>query len=187
MLAIASIFARGRSFAVIKGICFAVPRKGSRSLIEHFSNLRALLRCIALLAILLLTGCTRPSDSEPPLEIRLYQSWELQPGDTIAGRSVIGGLGDISIALDGNPVYAPFDGRAQRDTRNCVIFSSADVPAYLFRLCGLSDPSLGRLNQGDVIGRGTTLQFAALRKQPNGTWAIVEPSKRMLERTLKKP
>lgn len=170
MLAIASIFARGRE-----------------SLARQLLGVRGALLWCGVLLVMLLTGCTRPSESEPPLEIRLYQSWELQPGDTIAGRSVIGGLGDISIALNDNPIYAPFDGRTQRDTRNCVIFSSPDVPAYLFRLCGLSDPRLGLLSQGDVIGRGTTLQFAALRKQPNGTWAIVEPSKRMLERTLKKP
>jgi hypothetical protein len=60
------------------------------------------------------------------------------------------------------------------------------VPAYLFRLCGLNKPHLGAVSQGDVIGSGKLLLFAALRKQPNGTWAIVEPAKGILERTLKR-
>lgn len=171
MLAIDSIFAKG---------CLLFNR-------QPFAATIVCLCCGVLLTMLLLTGCNPASDPDPPLDIRLYQTWELQPGDTVSGFQVIGGLGDISIALNGNSVYAPFDGRAQRDTRNCVIFSSPDVPAYLFRLCGLSHPKLGSLSQGEVIGQGATLQFATLRKQPNGTWAIVEPSKRMLERTLTKP
>lgn len=131
-------------------------------------------------------GCApAPSDS-PPLNIKLYQAWELQPGDSLGDRRILGGLGDISIALDGNNVYAPFDGRTQLDQRRCLIFSSPDVPAYLFRLCGLKDARPGTVNQGDTIGSGTLLQFATLRKQPNGTWAIVEPAKAILERTLKK-
>lgn len=147
-----------------------------------------LLRSSLFLVLLLLTGgCRGSPNAEPIQEIHLYQTWELQPGDSIAGYQVMGGLGDISIALNGHPVYAPFKGRARRDPRNCVLFSSPDVPAYLFRLCGLNAPRWGVLNQGDVIGKGSTLQFAALRKQANGTWAIVEPSKRMLERTLKQP
>lgn len=137
-----------------------------------------------LLAVLLLPlGCSSPAP-EPPITLKLYQSWELQPGDTIAGRRVLGGLGDISIALEGNNVYAPFRGKTQRDRGNCLIFSSPEVPAYLFRLCGLDNPRFGTVNQGDALGRGRSLQFAALRKQPNGTWAIVEPAKEILERTL---
>lgn len=152
-----------------------------------FAKVRlALLRSRLFLALLLLSvGCNGLPEAEPIQEIHLYQTWELQPGDRIAGYTVMGGLGDISIALNGHAVYAPFNGRARRDPRNCVLFSSSDVPAYLFRLCGLNAPRLGALSQGDVIGKGSTLQFAALRKQANGTWAIVEPTKRMLERTLK--
>jgi hypothetical protein len=141
---------------------------------------------LVLATLLLLAACGAPPTPKPSLDIRLYQKWELQPGDTIAGRLVLGGLGDISIKLDGNNVYAPFDGTTQFDNRRCVIFSSPDVPAYLFRLCGLSDPRLGDLKQGDTIGSGDLLQFAALRKQPNGTWAIVEPARGILERTLAK-
>lgn len=134
--------------------------------------------------LLLITACSDSPTPQPTLDIRLHQNWELQPGDTIANRRVLGGLGDIAIQLDGNPVYAPFDGTTQLDNRRCVIFSSPNVPAYLFRLCGLSNPRLGRLKQREVIGSGELLQFAALRKQPNGTWAIVEPARSILERTL---
>jgi len=136
-------------------------------------------------SLLALVACSAPP-TEPPLDIRLYQQWELQPGDRISDYTVLGGLGDIAIALNGNPAYAPFNGRTQLDTRQCVIFSSPDVPAYLFRLCGLTNPKLGTLNQGEAIGRGDRLQFATLRKQPNGTWAMVEPAKAILERTLRK-
>lgn len=147
----------------------------------------ALLQGGVLVATLLLPlGCTKPPSDESPLIIKLYQSWELQPDDTIADRKVLGGLGDISIALAGNRVYAPFDGRTQLDNRRCLVFSSPDVPAYLFRLCGLNEPRVGDVSQGDAIGSGNLLLFAALRKQPNGTWAIVEPAKAILERTLKK-
>lgn len=147
----------------------------------------ALIRSSLLLTLLLLASCNPISESEPVQEIRLYQDWELQPGDTIGHFQVIGGLGDISIALNDRAIYAPFDGTAKRGARNCVLFSSPDVPAYLFRFCGLASPRFGNLRQGDEIGSGKILQFAALRKQPNGTWAIVEPSKQMLERTLTKP
>ncbi|MBW4692419.1 MAG: hypothetical protein KME27_11705 [Lyngbya sp. HA4199-MV5] len=150
-------------------------------------KVRATLLNVGLLvATLLPIGCTKAPSPESPLNIKLYQSWELQPGDKIADRAVLGGLGDIAIALDGNQVYAPFDGLAQLDNRRCLIFSSPDVPAYLFRLCGLKEPRLGDVKQGEAIGKGDLLLFAALRKQPNGTWAIVEPAKAILERLLKK-
>lgn len=145
-----------------------------------------LLNVSLLLTTLLPVGCAKTPSPESPLNIKLYQSWELQPDDTIADRKVLGGLGDISIALDGNQVYAPFDGRVQLDNRRCLIFSSPDVPAYLFRLCGLKEPRVGEVSQGEAIGKGDLLLFAALRKQANGTWAIVEPAKTILERMLKK-
>ena len=147
----------------------------------------AIARFSLLLITLLLTSCGSSSEHSSPIEIKLYQAWELQPGDVIGEREVVGGLGDISIALNGNNVYAPFDGQTQFDNRHCLIFSSPDVPAYLFRLCGLDNPRLGNVSQGDTIGNGRLLEFAALRKQPNGTWAIVEPAKAILERTLSKP
>jgi len=151
-------------------------------------RLRHVLSAIAPIVVLLsLVGCQSNPKPEPPLQLNLHQKWQLQPGDQVAGYPVLGGLGDISISLNRQAVYAPFTGRTQLDDRNCVIFSSPDVPAYLFRLCGLENPRLGSVSPGDRIGRADTLQFAALRKQPNGTWAIVEPSRQILERTLKQP
>lgn len=132
----------------------------------------------------LLIGCQQPPSAEDTIDVKLYQQWQLQPGDTLRGVAVIGGLGDIGLSLNGKSVYAPFNGTAQRDPRNCLIFSTPDVPAYLFRLCGLNDLHLGARNQGDQLGRASTLHVATLRKQPNGTWAIVEPSKPIIERFL---
>ncbi len=144
-----------------------------------------LLSIVTLVGTLLgLVSCSGTPVADPPLEIKISQTWELQPGDSIQGHTVLGGLGDISVALNGHPVYAPFAGTARRDLRNCLLLSSPDVPAYLFRFCGLSQPRYGAVEQGDSIGTATNLQFAALRKQADGTWAIVEPSKQILERTL---
>ncbi|PZV18125.1 MAG: hypothetical protein DCF22_02405 [Leptolyngbya sp.] len=138
------------------------------------------------LFILALNACDRPSAPTETIHLKLYQNWQLQPGDKIAGYVVVSGLGDISIELNGKSVYAPFDGQAQKDQRNCLIFSSPDVPAYLFRLCGISNPRMGDSHQGDSLGTGAVLHFATLRKQPDGTWAIVEPSKPVMERILTK-
>lgn len=130
-------------------------------------------------------GCTPATRPDPALELQLLQRWQLQPGDTLGGYSILGGLGDISIALKGQSVYAPFDGKTQWDTRKCIIFSSPDVPAYLFRLCGLSQPHLGLIGQGEAIGTADILQFATLRKQADNRWAMVEPSRDIVQRALK--
>ena len=145
--------------------------------------------CLLIVAVLLMlsTGCTTNQPQVKPRAIRISQAWELEPGDIVAGHRVAGGLGDISIELKGDPVYAPFDGQVELNRAGCVLFSSADVPAYLFRLCGLRRPNLGTLRAGEAIGTGDYLQFAALRKQPGGTWTLVEPARNILERTLKKP
>lgn len=159
----------------------SVTRMGATDFVRAIAGMTSL--ALALLSF----GCSRAPSADIAPAIKLYQTWELQPGDTIGDRTVLGGLGDISLDLDGNSVYAPFDGRTQVDKHRCLIFSSPDVPAYLFRLCGLNKPHLGSVSQGTALGSGDLLQFAALRKQPNGTWAIVEPAKAILERTLKKP
>lgn len=134
--------------------------------------------------ILLTAGCAQQPEI-PPRAIQLHQQWILQPGAEVAGFKVSGGLGDISIELEGKTVRAPFDGKVQPNQADCVVYSSAEVPAYLFRLCGLKRPQLGYLQAGDVIGSGQALQFAALRRQPDGSWAIVEPALDLLERTIK--
>ncbi|WP_225886595.1 hypothetical protein [Leptolyngbya sp. PCC 6406] len=120
----------------------------------------------------------------PPREIALHQKWALQPGSEVGGYRVMGGLGDVSIELEGKPVHAPFDGKVQPTDHDCVAFTSPEVPAYLFRLCGLRRPRLGNVQAGDPIGKGAILQFAAMRRQPDGTWALVEPSVGILERTV---
>ena len=135
--------------------------------------------------LLLLAGGCAQQPSVPPRAIQLHQKWALQPGAEVAGFRISGGLGDISIELEGKSVRAPFDGKVQPNRADCVVFSSSEVPAYLFRLCGLKRPQLGDLRAGDVIGSGKALQFAALRRQPDGSWAIVEPAVDLLERTVR--
>jgi hypothetical protein len=142
---------------------------------------------LVLVPLVLSAGCQPQPMTTSAIEVPLYQKWELQPGDTIAGYTVTGGLGDISIVLNGNPVFAPYDGETYADKRGCLYFSTPHVPAYLFRLCGLRSPTVGALHQGQAIGKADILQFAALRKQPDRTWAIVEPDKLLLQRTLKAP
>jgi hypothetical protein len=144
-----------------------------------------------LCLVLILQGCEgKSSESEPARKVNLYQAWAVRPGDEIAGYLVQSGLGDIAIHLRGNSVYMPFDGQVQPDANSetfCVILSSPEVPAYLFRICGLTKPKLGELRQGEVIGSGQTVAFAALRKQTDGTWAMVEPAKDLLAKFLSKP
>ena len=119
-----------------------------------------------------------------PKELKLQQAWELEPGERVADYRIVGGLGDISIALRGGSVRAPFAGEASPHREGCLLFSSPEVPAYLFRYCGMDKMVLGDRPVGASIGRAQSLQFATLRKQPDGSWAIVEPSKDILEKSL---
>lgn len=119
-----------------------------------------------------------------PRTVQISQTWELQPGDEVGGYRVTGGLGDISVDLGGKWVRAPFSGTAYAYTPECLLFSSAEVPAYLFRFCGLKRVRLGDRKAGDALGTGEQVHFAALRKQPDGTWAMIEPAKQVLERSL---
>jgi hypothetical protein len=140
---------------------------------------------LATLVVLLFTpSCTPQPVAEAPIDVQLYQTWELQPGDTVAGYAVMGGLGDLSIALKGNTIYAPYEGRVQPNQQGCVMFSSADVPNYLLRLCGVKNPNFGLRKEGEVIGTADALEFALLNKRPDGLWALVEPSKKILEQML---
>lgn len=143
-------------------------------------------RALLAVALLIATGCTQ-QPAEPPRELTLYQSWELQPGDELAGHQILGGLGDISLALNGDAIYAPFDGKVQPHKPTCVIFSSEELPVYLFRLCGLSSPKFGPRSAGEPIATGNDLRFALLNKQPDGRWAMVEPSKKIIEQMLLPP
>ncbi|HEY9640362.1 MAG TPA: hypothetical protein V6C57_07755 [Coleofasciculaceae cyanobacterium] len=133
------------------------------------------------------TACSLNTAPEPIRQIQIQQNWTMQRGDRIADHQIVAGLGDISIQLDGAAAYAPFAGQVQLTSQDCVLFSSPDVPAYLFRLCGLDHPHFGSVQSGEAIGTGEYLHFAALRKQPDGSWTIVEPAKDILERILKPP
>lgn len=137
---------------------------------------------------LLLVGCTATAKVEPR-NVQIQQAWQLQPGDTVGGHRISAGLGDLSIELKGDWVYAPFDGQVQptEGKGECVMFSSPQIPAYLVRLCGLSRPQLGDVKQGEAIGSAQNLVFATLRRLPDGKWAMVEPSNQLIEQTLRKP
>jgi hypothetical protein len=142
-------------------------------------------KSISLLVLLfILSSCQNP-DTKPIDPPKLHQQWELQAGDRISGYEIISGLGDLSIDLGGRTVYAPFKGKTTIDTQGCVYFETPEVPNYQFRLCGLKQPHLGNVNRGDSIANADTLRFATLRKHPSGKWAIVEPSKQILETLLK--
>ena len=151
----------------------------------NLTNLIALTRIVMPAAIVsfTLSACqTTPKIIKPP---ELHQKWELQAGDRIAGYEVISGLGELSLELQGKAVYAPVRGKSSIDARNCVYFESSEIPNYQFRLCGLQNPHIGALRQGEEIGTVNQLRFAALRQHPSGKWAIVEPSKQILEKILK--
>ncbi|WP_051394507.1 hypothetical protein [Leptolyngbya sp. Heron Island J] len=134
----------------------------------------------------LLSSC-QPQTIPPKRVINIQQQWELEPGDRIADRLVVGSLGDISIQLNRQPLKAPFPGKVEPSTFDqCVIYSTPEVPAYLFRFCGLQRPKFGPVKAGQRIGGGSHVQFATLRRQPDGTWIIVEPSTGILERAISK-
>ncbi|MEO1069312.1 MAG: hypothetical protein AAFW95_09355 [Cyanobacteria bacterium J06638_6] len=141
-----------------------------------------------LFLLLGLAGCGRFT-AATPRQIVLRQSWEIESGDRVAGQLVTGSLGDISVQLRGTRLRAPFVGQVELAAKgfHCIYFSSPEVPAYLFRYCGVRRPQIGPLQAGEVMGRGQNIHFATLRRQPDGAWAIVEPSDRVLERSLNQP
>lgn len=150
---------------------------------SHLPSISFFKRLTPLVA-LCLGACSLSAAEVPSRNIAIHQAWALQPGSEVGGYQVIGSLGDVSIELKGSAVKAPFDGKVQPTPPDCIAFSSPEVPAYLFRLCGLKRPRLGPVKAGEVIGRGEVLQFAAMRRQPDGTWAMVEPAVDVLTRTV---
>ncbi|MDB9526444.1 hypothetical protein PN498_10630 [Oscillatoria sp. CS-180] len=144
---------------------------------------------LKVIGLLLLSGagaCGFTQAQVPPRNIPIHQDWALQPGSEVGDFQVVGSLGDVSIDLEGGKIKAPFDGKVQPADNNCIAFTSPEIPAYLFRLCGVNRPRLGEVEAGEVIGRSDILQFAAMRRQPSGTWAMVEPAVDILERTVGK-
>ena len=119
--------------------------------------------------------------------IQVQQNWALQTGSQVAGYAVSGGLGDITLNLAGATVQMPFDGEVEPSGEGCVLVSGAEFPAYLFRLCGLRRMRLGPQRRYRTIGRADQLVFAALRKQPDGTWVMVEPSVQVIEQFIAGP
>ncbi|MGI8935311.1 MAG: hypothetical protein ACR2FS_14685 [Phormidesmis sp.] len=146
---------------------------------------RKLAQYLPLMAIAVgLSSCATRS-APVPRSITLQQQWALNPGDEIAGNTVAGSLGDISLYLKNAQVTAPFDGKLElSELEDCALYSAPEIPAYLFRLCGLRDIAYGKIKAGKTIGKGKYLSFATLRRQPDGTWIIVEPAKGVLERAL---
>ena len=135
---------------------------------------------------LTLSSCQSPN-LPPQRAINIQQQWELEPGDQIGEHLVVGSLGDISIQLKHQSLRVPFPGKVEPSTiEQCVIYSTPEVPAYLFRFCGLQRPKFGPVKTGQKMGRGKQIQFATLRRQPDGTWIIVEPSTGVLERAISK-
>lgn len=145
------------------------------------------LGAIALLGL----SSLRPAAFSPtpsPRMVEIQQNWPLQTGEAIAGHPILASMGDVSIDLDGAAVYAPYAGETQPSLPDhCIVFQSPEIPAYLLRLCGLRHPRLGNLEAGDRIGRGGIVHLAALRKQPDGTWALVEPAVSLVETVLTPP
>lgn len=172
---------------------FALRKFPAPGVYKKCRNRRRVLGTVPLriaLRIALLFPLASCGLSQPPPAVRsvpIQQTWQMQPGSAIADHRVLAGLGDISIELAGDRVYAPFDGQIQPTAGDCVVFSSPEVPAYLLRLCGLRRPSLGRVQEGQPLGRGEVLHFATLRKQSDGRWALVEPSAALLTRLLRSP
>ena len=132
-----------------------------------------------------LTSCSGQSEPSPKV-ITLKQQWVLNPGDRIAGSLVSGSLGDISLSLEkGTQIRAPFDGTLEpSELEGCDFYSTPEIPAYLFRLCGLSKVPYGEVRAGRSLGKGNHISFATIRKQPDGTWIIVEPARGVLEKAI---
>ena len=141
---------------------------------------------LGLICVFLLQSCQESSFVEPR-NLDIQQNWALKPGHYVARYQISGGLGDISIEVQSRPLFAPFSGLLQPHQTDCAVFSSPEVPAYLLRICGLQHPKWGPLQAGSRMGTGKTVHFAALRKQPTGQWAIVEPASDILERILSDP
>lgn len=137
-----------------------------------------------LIGTVWLSSCAAQSAPEVRT-ITLQQQWAFNPGDEVAGNRVAGSLGDISLNLKEGSIQAPFDGELEpSEIDDCALYSTPEIPAYLFRLCGLRRFDYGERKAGQTLGKGEYLSFATLRRQPDGTWIIVEPARGVLEKAL---
>lgn len=173
---------------MIRSACLLPLREQSRSLWRWLSSRGRLSLGVGAIALSTLLGSCSNSSEPQTRNITLEQQWELNPGDKISGSLVSGSLGDISIVLGkGTQIRAPFDGLVEpTELEGCDFYSTPEIPAYLFRLCGLRQVAYGDVKENRVLGKGNHISFATLRKQPDGTWIIVEPAKGVLERAIKK-
>ena len=144
-------------------------------------NTKRMKRLIGAALLTLLTAC---QSGPPPRSITIQQTWDLQVGKQVGNYRISSGLGDITLELGGDPVRMPFDGKVQPMDEHCIALTSPEVPAYRFRLCGINRPSLGQHSQGHTIGRAQQLVFAAFRKEPDGTWALIEPATDLITQFL---
>ena len=135
-----------------------------------------------MVLLALLSACQ--SGSPSPRTITIQQTWELKVGNQVGNYPISSGLGDITLELNGDPVQLPFEGKVHPMDDHCLALTSPEVPAYLFRLCGIRRPSLGQRGQGHTIGHAERLVFAAFRKEPDGTWALIEPATDLIEQFL---
>jgi len=141
------------------------------------------------LCCLIAAGCSSRAEISAR-KVNLYQDWALGPGDSLGDYEVQSGLGDVAVDVRGQRIYMPFDGSIEPDADSeglCIIVSSPEVPAYLFRLCGIQRPRLGYQARHTTIGVGQVIAFATLRRQRDGTWAMVEPAQDLLMKFLEKP
>ena len=145
---------------------------------------RQLVSVLACLSTVWLSSCAAQSVPEART-ITLQQQWAFNPGDDVSGNQVTGSLGDVSLYLKEGHIQAPFDGElTPSEIDQCALYSTPEIPAYLFRLCGLRHFDYGQRKAGQTLGKGEYLSFATLRKQPDGTWIIVEPARGVLEKVL---
>lgn len=134
-------------------------------------------------------------------QIEIQKVWGIEAGKVIAGQRVIGGLGDISLEFKGI-VKAPLTGYVEGEfvlvtdddliegTRDCIIFSSPQMPAYLLKICGLTKRNLGSVDRGSPIGEtGGKLHISLLsfRRVANQTnkWIYVSPSETLIEKLVR--
>lgn len=140
--------------------------------------------------------------SQPKLkQIEIKKVWKIQVGEFIAGHRVIGGLGDISLEYEGS-VKAPVAGVVDSEfvlvtdsdliagTRDCVIFSSPQLPAYLLNICGLTERYLGPVDDDSPIGKtdgSLHLSLLSFRKDASQTskWIYVSPSSKLIEQLVR--
>lgn len=143
---------------------------------------------LGLFGCWLLTKEKQPVAANGSIErLRIYdpQARWLQRGAHIEGGELLAGLGFIALKPDSKKVYAPFNGKTTAGEAGCVNFSTADIPNYKFRLCGIDRPKIQKVQKGDLIGSSDLLLLCTLLTvDSQHTWRIVEPSSVVIQGLL---